>query len=352
MFDFQLVEQAGLHEEVLKMDFNSPTTTIHWIAKFGWCTKIFAATLVFACVLNFGCESEPISEPTSDPIGNSDSQGSQPAASSDPSDSGSKDKKSADAENKKTIGDAAKPSVPVVAAKPPEPDVNDARFHAAIKAAAKEYLQFAMVNTDFSEAAVAKVAPEACGSAAVILEEPGAKMSRADSDSKSGHSQKLYFLFAKDIGHYLNPDDSESPTGQVLVKESWTAVPGNPDARNLRNHASGNRVNPRVMIDGKTLKLGKRKDLFVMLKQDPDTEATDEGWVYGVIDSETYKIKSAGAVASCIACHEGEKDHLFRDGIIDWNAKAKELSDAGNDSDPVTDLPEAKESPTKSKVSE
>ena len=105
----------------------------------------------------------------------------------------------------------------------------------------------------------------------------------------------------------------------ILDGSAWET----PDARNLRNHASGNRVNPRVTVDGKTLKLGKRNDLFVMLKEDPKNKATDEGWVYGVIDSESYKIKAAGAVASCVACHEGENDRLFRDGVIDWNAEAR-----------------------------
>jgi len=41
-----------------------------------------------------------------------------------------------------------------------------------------------------------------------------------------------------------------------------------------------------------------------------------------VIDPESYEVKSAGAVASCIACHGREKDSLFRDGIIDWEAEA------------------------------
>ena len=81
-------------------------------------------------------------------------------------------------------------------------------------------------------------------------------------------------------------------------------------------------MNPRVAVGDKTLELGKRSDLFVMLKQDPKTEGSDQGWVYGVIDPSSHEIKSAGAVASCIACHGGEKDSLFRDGIIDWEAEA------------------------------
>ena len=312
------------------MDFNWPKKTFYWLTKSGaWSVKIYAGFLVCACLLNCGCESDRDGDV---------SQTSNPSTSGDSGDSDSAVKKTAATGSKKTA-----PNIPSNQPKPVEPDVNDAQFHAAIEAAAKEYLQFAIINNvpfsvkpkqaqsgldiDF-ELPAPKLAPEACAAVALditlVPEEPGARMSQADSES--GHGQKLYFLFAKDSGHYLNPDGSDSPVGQVLVKESWTAVPGNAGAKNLRNHASGNRVNPRVTVDGETLKLGKRKDLFVMLKQDLETEATDDGWVYGVIDPESYKIKAAGAVASCVACHEGEKDRLFRDGVIDWNAKAKKLS--------------------------
>ena len=61
-------------------------------------------------------------------------------------------------------------------------------------------------------------------------------------------------------------------------------------------------------------------------------QGTDEGWVYGVIDPKSYEIKSSGAVASCIVCHEGEQDRLFRDGIIDWEAEAVKQAEAEADS--------------------
>lgn len=291
------------------MDFNWPPTAIHWLTKSsGWSTKTWTGILLCMCLLSFGCNSEP------ERVG-ADSKTSEPSAGVDSSDSVSADKKTAGVDSDKPA-----PNPPPSQPKPVEPDVNDAQFHAAIEAAAKEYLQFAIVNTSSAEAPTAK--PEPSAAAEFTMEEPAARMSQA----KSGHGQKLYFLFAKDSAHYLNPDDSDSPVGQVLVTESWSAVPGNADARNLRSHASGNRVNPRVTVDGETLKLGKRKDLFVMLKADPKNKATDDGWVYGVITPKSYEIKSAGAVASCIACHEGENDRLFRDGVIDWNARAKKLS--------------------------
>ena len=324
------------------MDFNWPTTTFRQVAIFGRCTKACAGILICVCLLNCGCESELVS--------NGDSQGSQPAVSGDTNQSDLADDNPVDVANKKTADDASKSAAPADTA---EPDVNDAQFHAAIEAAAEQYLQFAIVNTSANEFPAAKIAPTRCLAPLpdeFVQAEPATKMSRAESES--GHGKKLYFLFAKDIGHYLNPDDSDSPVGQVLVKESWTAVPGNAGARNLRNHTSGNRVNPRVTVDGETLKLGKRNDLFVMLKQDPKNEATDDGWVYGVIDPKSYEIKSAGAVASCIACHEGERDRLFRDGIIDWNAKAKELSETDAAPDAGDELPKPQKTSAASKADE
>jgi cytochrome c553 len=204
-----------------------------------------------------------------------------------------------------------------------EPDVNDARFHEAIKAAADEYLKFGLVNTRVNQVAAPRVASQLC-KAPMVDVEPEPRMSGAAEDAS--HGQKLYFLFAKDIAHYTNRDGSKSPVGQTLVKESWTSRPGNPNARNLRTHASALRVNPRVQVGEKMLEIGLRTDLFVMVKQPVDTAGTDEGWVYGVIDAESREIKSAGAVASCIVCHDGQTDRLFRDEIPDWNAEAKKLS--------------------------
>ena len=116
------------------MDSNWPATAIHWLTKLGGrSTKIWTGILVCACLPNFGCNSEP--------IGN-DSKSSQPSASADSSGLDSEGKKPADMDSKKSASKTP-PSQP----KPVEPDVNDAQFHPAIEAAAKEYLQFAIVNT-------------------------------------------------------------------------------------------------------------------------------------------------------------------------------------------------------------
>ena len=133
----------------------------------------------------------------------------------------------------------------------------------------------------------------------------------SQSEDESSHGKKLYFLMAKEIGHYMTADGSPSPVGQTLVKESWTSIPSNEQARNSRNHASGNRIMPRTKIGDQVVEIGQRTNLFVMTKLAKETPNTDEGWVYGVVQSESKKVLSSGKVASCIACHESKSDRLF-----------------------------------------
>lgn len=290
--------------------------------------KSHLSLAVLVLLLSGGCES-----------GDSDSEQS-PSAETAQATAGDGELKSAAAMDAdlaaKEDGSTAKPDADLKttaeasavtkeeAQRPVEPDLNDPRFHAIIKAVADEYLGYGLVNTQVNEVAVPKVAPELCRTALPVIEaEPEPRLSGADSDA--AHGKKLYFLFAKDIAHYTNRDGSDSPVGQALVKEAWSSKTGNPNARNLRTHASAVRISPRVKVGDQMLEIGQRTDLFVMVKQAVDADGTDEGWVYGVIDADSRQVKSAGEVASCIACHEGQADRLFRDGIPDWDARAKEL---------------------------
>lgn len=182
-----------------------------------------------------------------------------------------------------------------------QPVVNDPAFHPRLTEAVDSYLQYPMVNS------VAMEAPAEC---AAPSDESRPIMSK--SVHESTHGGKLYYLFAKDITDYLSQIGNPSPEGQVLVKESWTSKTSNPDARNQRNHASGVRITPRTTVGDKVLEIGKRKELFVMMKLHPDTANTDMGWIYGVVDPNTKKITAAGRVAACMRCHQDAKnDRLF-----------------------------------------
>lgn len=182
-----------------------------------------------------------------------------------------------------------------------QPDVNDPAFHEGLLEAIDGYLQYSMMNSVVLE-------PQADSAPSQADSRP--KMSK--SDHVSTHGRKLYYLFAMDIAHYLSLDGTPSPEGQVLVKETWTSKPSNPDARNMRTHASGVRINPRVSVGEETIEIGKRKDLFVMMKLAPNTANTDNGWVYGVVDPNSQEVTASGKVASCMHCHQNAKnDRLF-----------------------------------------
>lgn len=128
------------------------------------------------------------------------------------------------------------------------------------------------------------------------------------SQAETGaHGRKLYFLWVKEpdiyaragwVGKYSDlPEDTiiTQPVGQVLVKESF--VPGK-DADPDNPHA------PRT--------LGEKAGLFVMLKLDPSTAGTDQGWVYGTISADGKTVTSAGKVGNCMKCHtETKQDRMF-----------------------------------------
>ena len=243
-------------------------------------------------------------------VGCSDNSGSNNASADGGSTAGSTKKvETSSAENtSKASSKSTKPG----AAKPPEkapkkivvstePDVNEPEFHEALLAATNDYLHFGMVNS------IALPAPKDCAPDGA----PQPLMS--ESEHESSHGNKLYFLFAKEIGHYVNHEGKPAPVGQVVVKESWTSSPSHPGARNLVNHASGNRINPRAKVGGKTLEIGQRQNFFVMTKLAVDTPKTDQGWVYGVVDADTREVIGSGKIASCMSCHveEGTNDRLF-----------------------------------------
>lgn len=201
----------------------------------------------------------------------------------------------------------SKPAVNEAEAPANQPAVNNPVFHDALVTAVNDYLQYSMVNS------VAFEAPAQC--AAPTNDSPP-RLSASEDDQT--HGRKLYYLFAKDVTHYLSPNEKPAPVGQVLVKESWTSKPSNPEARNKRTHAAGVRINPRAKVGDKVFEIGQRTNLFVMLKMDPDTADTDQGWVYGVVDADSKQVSAAGKVASCMQCHQDTpNDRLFGPAIDD-----------------------------------
>lgn len=132
----------------------------------------------------------------------------------------------------------------------------------------------------------------------------------SESGDDATHGQKLYYLYAADRRSYragsAGAPAEVSPVGQVVVKEAWIPeeVKGEPPANP--------EPNDRIARDGRTYRPARMAGLFVMMKLDPGTPGTDQGWVYGTVAADRATVTSAGRVASCMGCHEDAPfDRLF-----------------------------------------
>lgn len=230
--------------------------------------------------------------------------------------------------------------------RPPVEDANDERFHPRLRAAARIYLGYGRVDDE------ARWAPFLCR-----MPRPARVRMSASADPRT-HGRKLYYLFAKHRDDYMGHDArTPQPVGQVIVKEAWAPervepepppsdpgtgeappVPrnplGHPDAEPVEDEfvsdgeqpagpaakpaPKGTKVRtttavvPVVEMDGARYRAKRRSGLFVMLKLEPGTEGTDQGWVYGTLSPDGKMVTSAGRVASCMACHTKDThDRVF-----------------------------------------
>jgi hypothetical protein len=202
-----------------------------------------------------------------------------------------------------------------------DPVVNDKPFHDRLLKIARYYPAYGRIDDEF------RWAPWLCREPL-----PG-RPTPSRSKDEGTHGQKLYSLFARDRDAYLT---GASASGQVIVKESWVpeVLPGKPkialftpgqpikeavgkvpeDLAPPRRALSGGGFDhfvPYVEKEGKWYRAARRANLFVMMKLDPKTPGTDEGWVYGTVTADGKTVTSAGRVASCMKCHEPKKDRLF-----------------------------------------
>jgi hypothetical protein len=156
---------------------------------------------------------------------------------------------------------------------------------------------------------------------------PTPEVAFSRSTDGSTHGAKLYTLFAKDhspLGGYL-VEGQRSPTGQVVVKESWVpeevkddGKPLEPVRRKVKVRQGDGLVGqedsfvPYARKDGRLYHAKEKGPLFVMFKMDPRAPGTDEGWVYGTVTPDGKQVTSAGRVESCMKCHQdAPHDRLF-----------------------------------------
>jgi hypothetical protein len=200
---------------------------------------------------------------------------------------------------------------PSVVATAPEGDAVDERFAAELKTIFASYKPWGRVDDEL------RWAPFLCR-----IPQPGrAAMSAA---REGGHGRKLYSLFAKNRNAYVGvrgADARPPPTiGQVIVKESYVpevvkaAEPPFPVRRAAVMPDSGfeeaDHFDPYVTTDGVTYRAETLAGVYVMLRKDPSTPGTDEGWIYGTLKPDG-ELTSAGRVASCMGCHTTKPGRLF-----------------------------------------
>ena len=188
----------------------------------------------------------------------------------------------------------------------------DEAFRGRLEAAAKGHRAMGRVDD------LARWAPELC----MAPPPPSARFS-ASADA-STHGSKIYSVYAKDRRAYVglsNPAEAKwrktPPTevagledcSQVVVKEAFAPVPwkapesaeGSARTMGPRYAADAHGLHP-VERDGQAFSSGEPKGLFVMLRVDPKTPNTDDGWVYGTISADG-KVTGCGRMASCMSCH-------------------------------------------------
>jgi hypothetical protein len=185
------------------------------------------------------------------------------------------------------------------------------QFHKELLQAAKDYKSWGRVDGSFLWAPVDCRMPDPAQ----------ARFSASDDDNT--HGQKLYSLFAKDPNAYLWFDgDKPVAVGQVVVKESWVPEETTEVKPDVIDHTRviGDRERPTVgdhfypyaTRGDKVYKAGTPAGLFIMMKLDPKTEGTDDGWVYGTVSAEGKQVTAAGKIESCMKCHqEARHDRLF-----------------------------------------
>lgn len=234
----------------------------------------------------------------------------------------------------------------LLAASPPGIPSDEEKWKDRLKEIAGEYVKYGRVDSKY------RWAPFDC-----MMPSGPPRMHFSQARDKETHGQKLYTIFAKDvqwdharIPTYLPPRiltaDSKPKTlpeikreptaiGQVIVKEAWVPkaisreefskevqkIQPDRTTRNIEEKKGGggvldygDQVRPyAVARDGAHwFHAEKKAGLFIMMKLDPKTPGTDEGWVYGTVADDLKTVTSVGKVSSCMKCHqEAPHDRLF-----------------------------------------
>jgi hypothetical protein len=198
----------------------------------------------------------------------------------------------------------SRPALTRAAPAPEEP-----AFHATLKKIAAEYKSFGRLSDR------PRMAPLCFLPRGNLPAGPPSPHVSASKDPAT-HGQKLYALFVKDQNSYLKMAKTRSaPIGQVLVKQAWIPKEVPRTGVGPESDQEEYLVWPYARKGGKVYRATKQADLFIMVKLDPKTPGTDDGWVYGTVSPDGKKVTSAGRVESCMRCHQ-ETKHDRQFGLV------------------------------------
>lgn len=193
-----------------------------------------------------------------------------------------------------TAGTALPP--PTTSPPPATVEIRDARFVAAIAAAAADYRSWGRVDER------PNIAPQLCRQP--LPQDYGAPSHVRLSQVPDGpHGTKLYYLWASRRDDYLGLTETATgtlPDGFAIVKESFAATPTPPTTQPV-NGTDPPPIRYLETAHGKQY-TGAASGLFVMTKVAAG-DGTDDGWVYGTV-SPAGEVTSAGRVETCMGCHE------------------------------------------------
>jgi hypothetical protein len=143
----------------------------------------------------------------------------------------------------------------------------------------------------------------------------------------------MYWLFVKEVPadavYGYIPDARANSIGQAVVKEAWSPEEVQGEdlrlesvSRSVESHVGGRLVRrqdrflPYLQHGDRVYHAKAKLGLFIMLKLDPQTPGTDDGWVYGTVTADGKEVLSVGRVESCMGCHkDAPHDRLF--GVAD-----------------------------------
>jgi hypothetical protein len=85
-----------------------------------------------------------------------------------------------------------------------------------------------------------------------------------------------------------------------------------PEDAKLAEGIMADHFNRIATRDGKQYYASKPDALFIMMKLDPATAGTDDGWVYATTSADGKTVTAAGKIESCMKCHvEAKNNRLF-----------------------------------------